>query len=64
MNTSGLTPQPRMGHVAVLIGNNIMIQGGFYFDEVRHQVAGLKMGTLLKESYLNDLRVLDTDTFV
>lgn len=60
-DTSGPSPTPRMGHVATVIGNNILIQGGFFYDKSQNND---KMGTRLKESYLNDLRVLDTETFV
>jgi host cell factor len=59
--TSGPAPLPRMGHVATVVGTNVLIQGGFYYD--KSQVSD-KMGSRLKESYLNDLRVLDTESFV
>ena len=59
--TSGPAPLPRMGHVATVIGSNILIQGGFSYDKSN---VSDKMGSKLKESYLNDLRVLDTETFV
>ena len=60
--TSGPAPLPRMGHVAAVVGNNIMIQGGFYHDSSR--ASDSRMGSKLKECYLNDLRVLDTETLV
>jgi len=53
-----------MGHVSVVVGTNIVIQGGFYFDPKKHEDGGLRMGSMLKECYLNDLRVLDTETLV
>jgi N-acetylneuraminic acid mutarotase len=62
--TTGYLPVPRMGHTAVLIGTNILVQGGFYFDEEKHRKSGMKMGSFLKDCYLNDLRVLDTETLV
>lgn len=31
--TSGPCPSPRAGHTALLIGNNLIIQGGFCYDE-------------------------------
>ena len=60
--TSGPAPTPRMGHVASVIGNNILIQGGFCYD--RTLPKDEKIGSKLKDCYLNDLRVLDTETFV
>ena len=53
-----------MGHTAVQIGTNLLIQGGFFFDGEVQKAAGLKQGSQLKSSYLNDLRILDTETFV
>jgi hypothetical protein len=29
----GPSPCPRQGHVAIQVGNNMIIQGGFFFDE-------------------------------
>ena len=41
--TSGPAPSPRKGHCAVLIGSNLVIQGGFYLRK-DSSVAGV-MGT-------------------
>lgn len=42
-----------------------MIHGGFWFNEEHMRKAGGgKQGTALQECYLNDIRVLDTDTYV
>ncbi len=61
---SGPAPSPRMSHTAMQIGTNLVIQGGFCYNEDAQKLAGVKQGTQLKSSYLNDLRILDTDTFV
>mmetsp|Transcript_8306 Transcript_8306/g.16388 ORF Transcript_8306/g.16388 Transcript_8306/m.16388 type:complete len:382 (+) Transcript_8306:23-1168(+) len=61
--TSGPSPCPRMGHAACLVGNNLVIQGGFSYNERAFKEAGTKMGSAMAECYLNDLRVLDTETF-
>jgi host cell factor len=63
-STSGAIPCPRMGHCAVLAGNTLIVQGGFYFDEAKHRAAGMRMGTMLSQCYQNDIRMLDTETFV
>ena len=64
-NTSGPAPSPRKGHCAILIGSNLVIHGGFYFNEEHMKRAGGgKQGTALQECYLNDIRVLDTETFI
>ena len=53
-----------MGHTAMQIGSNLLIQGGFFFDEEAQKSAGFKQGSQLRNCYLNDLRILDTETFV
>lgn len=53
-----------MGHTAMQIGSNLLIQGGFYFNEEAQKAAGMKQGNQLRSCYLNDLRILDTDTYV
>ena len=53
-----------MGHTAMQIGSNLLIQGGFFFDEEAQKAAGFKQGSQLRNCYLNDLRILDTETFV
>ena len=46
------------------IGTNLVIQGGFCFNEEAQKAAGMKQGSQLKSCYLNDLRILDTENFV
>lgn len=58
--TSGPSPSPRAGHTSLLIGNNLIIQGGFYYDEEKIGSDLRAMGRGLRSCYLNDLRVLDT----
>ena len=60
----GPAPTQRMGHTALQIGTNLLIQGGFYFNEETQKSGGMKQGSQLKSCYLNDLRILDTETFV
>jgi len=62
--TTGPAPSPRMGHTAMQIGSNLLIQGGFFFSEEAQKAAGMKQGNQLRSSYLNDLRILDTETYV
>lgn len=61
---SGPEPSARMGHTAMQIGGNLLIQGGFYFNEEAQKAAGMKQGSQLKSCYLNDIRILDTETYV
>ena len=62
---SGPAPCPRKGHCAILIGSNLVVHGGFWFNEEHMKKAGgAHQGTALQECYLNDIRVLDTETFV
>eukprot|EP00357_Protocruzia_adherens_P036578 CAMPEP_0115034862 /NCGR_PEP_ID=MMETSP0216-20121206/40989_1 /TAXON_ID=223996 /ORGANISM="Protocruzia adherens, Strain Boccale" /LENGTH=261 /DNA_ID=CAMNT_0002413999 /DNA_START=158 /DNA_END=943 /DNA_ORIENTATION=- len=61
---SGPGPSARQGHRAVLIGSNLIIQGGFSYAEVSKREGRSKYGSHLQACYLNDLRVLDTETLV
>ena len=61
---TGPAPSPRKGHCSILIGTNLVIHGGFFFDESLMQKAGKRIGTTLQECYLNDIRVLDTESYV
>jgi hypothetical protein len=61
---SGPAPTPRAGHAAILIGTNLVIHGGFCMKSDDIKTCGLKLGTPTASSYLNDLRVLDTETLV
>lgn len=62
--TSGPEPSARQGHAAILIGNNLVIHGGFCLRADELKKAGLKQGTPTQQSYISDIRVLDTDTLV
>jgi len=61
----GPAPSPRKGHCAILIGSNLVIHGGFYFNTEEMKKAGSKQyGTAMQNCYLNDIRVLDTENYV
>lgn len=60
---SGPAPSPRKGHCAILIGTNLVIHGGFWYNEENMKKAGKNQGTALTECYLNDIRVLDTENY-
>jgi len=61
----GPAPSPRKGHCAILIGSNLVVHGGFWFNEERMKKAGSKnYGVAMQECYLNDIRVLDTENYV
>ncbi|KRW98198.1 hypothetical protein PPERSA_03400 [Pseudocohnilembus persalinus] len=62
--STGPEPTARYGHTSIQVGNNLIIQGGFCFDEDKQLNAGFKQGTVLRSFYLNDLRILDTDKFI
>jgi len=61
---AGPAPSPRQGHTAIQVGTNLIIQGGFMFDEEKQMGAGFRQGTQLRSCYLNDLRILDTENFI
>lgn len=61
---SGPAPVPRSGHAAILIGNNLVIHGGFKLRPDVKQATLKSIGSVLTDSYYDDIRVLDTDTFV
>ena len=63
-NPSGPAPSPRQGHASILIGNNMIVHGGYKQKDSEIKKAGLCMGTPLSTSYLNDIRVLDTEQLV
>jgi len=48
LQTTGPIATPRSGHVALLIGTNLIIQGGFYYDEIKVGSNLKSMGTGLK----------------
>ncbi|TNV78497.1 hypothetical protein FGO68_gene5245 [Halteria grandinella] len=62
--TTGPEPSPRHGHSSILIGNNLVVHGGFKLKEDQLKTCGLNQGGFVKASYLDDIRVLDTDSFI
>ena len=62
--TSGPAPCPRKGHCSILIGTNLVIHGGFNFTEEQMKKNPKKHGSTLAACYRNDIRVLDTETYV
>jgi len=56
--TTGPKPTPRFGHTALLIGETLLIHGGFFMDTMELTTKD-NSGQLLKNCYLNDIRVLD-----
>ena len=60
---SGPAPTPRQGHSSILIGNNLVIHGGFKMNTEQIKTCGLNMGSAVSSSYMSDIRVLDTDTY-
>ena len=62
-STTGPAPSPRKGHCSILIGTNLVVHGGFWFNEENMKKAGKNQGTALTECYLNDIRVLDTENY-
>ena len=49
----------------MLIGSNLVVHGGFWFSSEQMKKAGAtSQGSALQECYLNDIRVLDTDTYI
>ena len=62
--TSGPAPSPREGHSAILVGSNLVIHGGFFFDEASYKKEHKKYGTVLQNCYLSDIRVLDTEALL
>ena len=61
---SGPNPSKRQGHSTVLIGDNLIVHGGFKLKDDQLKTCGLNQGSVVKASYLDDIRVLNTDTFV
>jgi len=62
--TTGPEPTPRQGHCSILIGSNLIIHGGYQHKEDSLKKAGLAQGSVLKSSFQNDIKVLDTETFI
>lgn len=58
--TTGPRPTARFGHAALLIGDSLLIHGGFCMNT--SDIASKDTnGDLLKNCYLNDIRVLDVN---
>ncbi|CAK9080802.1 unnamed protein product [Durusdinium trenchii] len=55
---TGPKPTPRCGHTALLIGESLLIHGGFCMETPEIATKD-NSGDLLKNSYCNDVRVLD-----
>lgn len=48
-----------------MIGTNLVVHGGFWFNDDNMKKAGGKaQGSALQECYLNDIRVLDSETYI
>jgi len=62
--TTGPAPCPREGHAAILVGTNLVVHGGFNFDEPTYKKENKKYGSYLQGCYLNDIRVLDTESLL
>jgi host cell factor len=56
--TEGPKPGPRTGHAALLVGETLLIHGGFCMDTT-DIASKVNSGKLLQDCYLSDLRVLD-----
>ena len=59
LDTIGPSPVARQGHASCVVGHNLIIQGGFTFDESKYKKSYGNYGTYLKECYLNDIKLLD-----
>jgi len=55
---TGPKPSARFGHTALLIGESLLVHGGFCLDSTDLATKD-NSGELLKNCYLNDMRVLD-----
>ena len=53
--TTGPAPSPRKGHCSILIGTNLVIHGGFNFQDDVVSRAGKNYGSALQSCYLNDI---------
>jgi len=56
--TEGPKPSARFGHTALLIGESLLVHGGFSMDSADLATKD-NSGQLLRNCYLNDMRVLD-----
>ena len=58
LETTGTPPVPRQGHASCVVGHNLIIQGGFYFDEENYRKKLDTYGTYLKVEFKIILVVL------
>lgn len=61
--TTGPKPGPRQGHAALMVQDHMIVHGGFYLPKTTKPTS-FTSGKLLDDAYLNDLRVLDVNSFV
>jgi len=59
----GSAPLSRFYHCAVIIQKAILIHGGYFFED-DYFYEKTKFGTKLKNCYLNDMRLLDTEKMI
>ena len=59
LETAGPSPIARQGHASCVVGHNLIIQGGFSFNESKYKKSLDNYGTFLKNCYLNDIKLLD-----
>lgn len=57
------TPSPRMGHASCVVNYNLIIQGGFFFNNDDYKKNLNSYGSYLKSCYFNDLKVLELKTY-
>jgi Rab9 effector protein with kelch motifs len=50
--TTGPEPSPRQGHTSILIGNNLVVHGGFKLKDDALKTCGLAQGSVVNASYL------------
>mmetsp|Transcript_62429 Transcript_62429/g.135294 ORF Transcript_62429/g.135294 Transcript_62429/m.135294 type:complete len:173 (+) Transcript_62429:390-908(+) len=58
--TSGPSPSARAQHASLLVGSNLLVHGGFCFNEAEVCTDLYSMGRNLKNCYFSDIRILDT----
>jgi hypothetical protein len=52
LETSGTSPIARQGHASCIVGHNLIIQGGFSFDENAYKKKYDNYGSFLKVNYI------------
>jgi len=48
LETSGTTPVARQGHASCVVGHNLIIQGGFSYDDIEYKKQSENYGTSLR----------------